>query len=208
MPNTLLLVVDFQYDFVMADGRLPVPGAEALVVPMARMLAGLDPDDVAGVLFTYDTHTPDAYEGSSEAGQFPIHCEKGTPGWASVVSMDLVPPRIPSYTVEKGVFDMWAEADLVVRSHENPAHPTDVPRVHIARERDEFFRTMRERGVDTIRVVGVAADFCVRDAVLGALERGFRVVADRNLTAGIVRDIETVNAEDFGGRAVIEGASA
>ncbi|MEG8025263.1 hypothetical protein QP162_14100 [Sphingomonas aurantiaca] len=49
-------------------------------------------------------------------------------------------------------------------------------------------------------VIGVAADYCVRWAVEGLVERGFAVTVPAGLTRGIERQIDTVAAEDFAGR--------
>lgn len=198
MPRTLMLVIDTQYDFMMTDGLLSVAGAEAIIPDLVRTVVGLDPEEFAGVVFTFDTHEPEAFSQSEEGGMFPLHCEKGTPGWENVINPSLVPPVIPAYTLEKGVFDMWHEDDLKIVTHDNPAHPRNIPRTFIQRDRDEFFREQKERGVEKIVIVGVASDFCVRDAIAGALERGFEVEVPAHLTAGIERDIHTVCKDDFG----------
>ena len=52
-------------------------------------------------------------------------------------------------------------------------------------------------------VIGVAADFCVKDAIAGLLERGFKVEVIRDLTAGIVRDIDQTCQEEFPGQVQI-----
>ncbi len=180
-----VIVVDMQRDFVARDGALPVQGAEEIVAPMGRWLAALRPDDVAGVLFTADTHVPEVYAGSSEAEQFPPHCVKGTAGWSLVVDPATVDPAIPTYSLEKGVFDMWEEGGLEL--------------AHIATgealERDAFFASLRDHGIEDVTVVGVAADYCVRWAIDGLLARGFRITALQDLTRGIARSIDAV-AED------------
>jgi nicotinamidase/pyrazinamidase len=68
-----VVVVDTQWDFMAAEGALSVNGAEALLVPMQNWLQALSPDDVEGVLFTFDTHVPEIYRDSEEAKSFPIH---------------------------------------------------------------------------------------------------------------------------------------
>ncbi len=203
MPNKFLLPVDLQVDFIMRNGLLPVDGAERIIAPMIHMMTTLNPDEYAGALFTYDTHVRGIFEKSEEAEQFNLHCEKGTPGWELVVGPNLVPPQIPSYVMEKGVFDMWKEDGLRVVSHENPAHPRNIPRLLISRDRDEFFSDLKSKGVDTMTVVGVAADFCVKDAIAGLIERGFKVEVIRDLTAGIARDIDQTCQEEFPGQVQI-----
>ena len=190
--KNFVIVVDMQRDFVAADGALPVPGAEEIVAPMRRWLAGLRPEDTAGVLFTFDTHVPEIYAVSEEAEQFPPHCVKGTPGWELVVDPATVHPDIPCYRLEKGVFDMWAKDGLAgarIRAGE-------------AADRDGFFAGLRGMEVEDVIVVGVAADYCVRWAVEGLIARSFRVTVPAGLTRGIARPIDQVAAEEWPGAAV------
>lgn len=179
-------IIDFQMDFVLSDAKLPVHGAENIIAPMATFLSRLDENEVEGVLFTYDTHDSEPYAKSEEGGMFPLHCEKGTPGWELVLNQNLVPSSIPVHTMEKSVFDMWAEDDLTIS-----------PTIY---SRDGFFERLKDSGVDTIAIAGVAADFCVKDAIAGFLKRGFKVIVYRELTAGIEREIDQVIAEEFPGQ--------
>lgn len=182
-----VIVVDMQRDFVAADGALPVTGAEAIVSPMNAWLAGLRSEDVAGVLFTADTHVPAIYAVSAEAEQFPPHCEKGTPGWENVLDPDAIDPAIPVYRLEKGVFDMWAEPDLTVAAVATGEQVA----------RDAFFAELKARGVTEVTVIGVAADYCVRWAIEGLVARGFAVEVPTRLARGIARPIEQVIADEF-----------
>src|SRR4051812_1862618 len=107
-----VIVVDAQRDFIAGDGALSVGGADALAAPMQAWLAALIPEETEGVLFTFDTHLPEVYAGSAEAGEFPLHCVRGEAGWELVVDADRINPAIPLYRLEKGVFAMWEEPDL------------------------------------------------------------------------------------------------
>ncbi|HSI19840.1 MAG TPA: isochorismatase family protein [Sphingomonas sp.] len=189
----LIIVVDAQADFMLSDGALPVPGAEEVIAPLNRWLAGLTPEDTAAVLFTFDTHDPVAYAGSAEAEAFPPHCLAGTPGWALVADPATIDPAIAVYRLTKSVFDMWAEADATVALF-GGGQP--VPR-------DAFFATLAAAGVGEAVVVGVAADFCVRWAVQGLIERGFSVAIPAALTRGIARDIGQVKDEEWSRAAVV-----
>ena len=135
---------------------------------------------------------PEIYATSDESREFPIHCVRDTPGWALVVDPDAVDPAIPRYRIEKGVFDMWAEPDIRVE------------RIGSAEswDRDAFFSTLREDGIEEVIVVGVAADYCVRWAVEGLIERGFRVAIPATLTRGIARQIDQTAADEWSGKAV------
>jgi nicotinamidase/pyrazinamidase len=186
-----VIVVDTQRDFMAADGALSVPGADTLVAPMRDWLAALEPAETAGVLFTFDTHLPEAYAGSPEAEAFPLHCVRGSAGWANMLDVALVDPAIPVWRIEKGVFDMWAEDGLTIEDARNPAAPVVA--------RDSFFATLAAHGVEEVAVIGVAADYCVRWAIEGLIARGFRVIVPASLTRGIARQIEAVAADDFAG---------
>lgn len=191
MPR-FVIVVDAQRDFMLPDGALYVAGADTLIAPMRNWLVGLDPAKTVGVLLTFDTHDRDTYPSSAEAAQFPIHCLRGEPGWMSVVAPDRIDPAIPVYALEKGVFDMWAEPDSVLKR-------MGTAKTH---DRDAFFAALHRSGVEDVEVVGVAADYCVRWAVEGLIARGFRVSVPAALTRGIARQIDTVFADEWSDRAV------
>ncbi|HXH16544.1 MAG TPA: isochorismatase family protein [Sphingomonas sp.] len=184
-----VVVVDTQWDFMAADGALSVAGADALVPPMQAWLSALKPDDVAGVLFTFDTHFRETYAASPESEMFPIHCVRGTQGWGNMLDVALVDTAIPAWRIEKGVFDMWAEPGLEIENARDAGGPT------VARE--TFFAELAATGITDVTVIGVAADYCVRWAVEGLIARGFAVTVPADLTRGIERQIETVAAEEF-----------
>ncbi len=194
MGKRFVIVVDAQQDFMMPDGALYVPGAQSLIGPMNAWLKALDPGETAGVLLTFDTHYVETYAASAEAAQFPLHCVRNSPGWQSVIDVDAIAAAIPLYTLEKGVFAMWEEPDVVIRDARHPERP--------ATPRDRFFDELRQGGIGEVTVIGVAADFCVRWAVEGLIGRGFRVVVPATMTSGIVRQITDVAAEEWTGRDV------
>lgn len=187
-----VIVVDTQADFMQADGALSVAGAEALKAPMQAWLASLSPADTAGILFTFDTHLPEVYPGSPEAEEFPPHCLRESEGWANVLDAGAIDPVIPIYRLEKGVFDMWAEPRLEVEAVATGART----------DRESFFARLEADGVKRVTVIGVAADYCVRWAIAGLVERGFAVEVPAALTRGIARPIDQVLAEEFAGRSV------
>lgn len=189
----LIIVVDTQADFMLPDGALPVPGADAIVQPLAAWLGRRTAADTAAIVFTFDTHFAETYPDSAEAQLFPIHCIKGTPGWRNLVDPLSVPATIACRTLEKGVFDMWAEDGLLLRDPRGTLLP--VPR-------EAFFAGLRKEGIDRAIVVGVAADYCVRWAIDGLVDRGFAVSVPADLTRGIERSIEQVLCEDFVNRPV------
>ncbi|KQS49248.1 MULTISPECIES: isochorismatase family protein [unclassified Sphingomonas] len=192
-----VVVVDTQWDFMAGDGALSVAGADALVAPMQAWLSALQPDETAGVLFTFDTHFRETYAASPEAQMFPIHCVRGTQGWNNMLEVALVDPAIPAWRIEKGVFDMWAEPELAIEDARDASKPTIL--------REDFFAELAANSITDVTVIGVAADYCVRWAVDGLIARGFAVTVPAGLTRGIERQIDIVAAEDFAGaRLVVE----
>lgn len=76
--NRLLIVVDYQNDFV--NGALGFPGAEKLAGPIARRIAEYRAGG-GDVIFTLDTHGPD-YPDTQEGRRLPVpHCIRDTVGW-------------------------------------------------------------------------------------------------------------------------------
>jgi len=184
-----VVVVDTQWDFMAVDGALSVAGAADLIEPMRAWLAALVPSETAGVLFTYDTHDSDIYSKSPEAEAFPAHCVRGSTGWNNVLDPAVIDPAIPAWTMQKGVFDMWAEDNLGILNVRSPnAAPTD---------RDAFFNDLKSEGIEHVTVIGVAADYCVRWAIEGLVVRGFKVEVPAALTRGIERQIDAVATQEF-----------
>src|SRR3546814_1703628 len=66
--------------------------------------------------------------------------------------------------------------------------------------REQFFAGLKHHGVDTVTVIGVAADYCVMWAIRGLLDRGFKVEVVEHLTAGIQRDMQQTIDEEFPGQ--------
>ena len=204
-PYKILIVVDMQADFVMRWGLLPVAGAESIIIPGIGILSKLDAGEYAAVLFTFDSHIAAEYVGGLEnVGQpdlgipgFPLHCEKGTPGWENVFNPSLVPVGIPTYELHKTVFDAWERDSFLT-----PVFSTD-RKQRFGKGRDEFFALMKAQGVTVATVLGVASDFCVKDMIRGLLAFGFAVEVIEECTAGIARDMAQTVADEFPGRVTL-----
>lgn len=170
--KNFVVVVDTQYDFMMPDGILYVKGAEETIVPIVKYLGKLTPDTTSGVLFTFDTHTRGQYEGSLESKMFPIHCELGTKGHVNLINPYIVNENIELFNLEKPVFDMWASKEEV---------HGDWYSYHSVEE------VFSEDNVDfeIVDIVGVALNFCVKQAADGFLARGHKVRLHTSMTRGI-----------------------
>lgn len=180
----ILIVVDMQGDFACRWGVLYFDGAEAVVRPISDFLKTLDPSEYAAVIFTFDTHHRETYGSMPESEQFAIHCIRGEKGWDLQVDPESVTMGIPVYAIEKGVFDMYEEDFLPVRT----IRAGDVSE---AGDRDSLLGDLRAVA-DKAVIVGLAADYCVRDAVKGTHARGFEVEVPAGMTRGISRQIDEV----------------
>lgn len=191
----IAVVVDVQNDFCKPNGALYVPNAENILPTIENWLANLNPKEYSCVIFTQDSHDSKKYATSEEAKSFPKHCIKGTAGWDFAVNPQSVPNGIGIFKIEKNVFDMWQENDLVV---DNMRAGFDETTVSIPR--DEFFKMFSDSIKAT--VVGVASDYCVKWAVQGLVDRNYIVEIPKNCVAGIGQTMQEVVKENWANKKV------
>ncbi|MCU1770131.1 bifunctional nicotinamidase/pyrazinamidase [Pseudomonas sp. RSB 5.4] len=165
-PRTALLVIDVQNDFT-PGGQLAVPEGD-LIVPLINRLSGL----FKQVIIAQDWHpTGHASFASSHPGRkpydviqlpygeqtlWPDHCVQGTAGAEFHPKLDL------------------PHAQLIIRKGCNP----DIDSYSAFLEADRRTTTglagyLKERGIDTVYMVGLALDFCVMYSALDARAAGF-----------------------------------
>ncbi|MCE0463925.1 MULTISPECIES: bifunctional nicotinamidase/pyrazinamidase [Pseudomonas] len=171
--TTALLVIDVQNDFI-PGGQLAVPGGDE-IVPLINRLGR----SFAQVVLAQDWHPAGhASFASSHPGKqpfdlielpygeqklWPDHCIQGTQGAALHPALDL------------------PHAQLIIRKGCNPA----IDSYSAFMEADRRTPTglagyLKERGIDTVYLVGLALDFCVMFSALDARAAGFNafVVVD------------------------------
>jgi len=198
-----LIIVDVQNDFC-PGGTLAVAGGD-LVVPTINSL--LPRFDV--VVATQDWHPPDhasfaVNHGGTRVGQvielggrpqvlWPAHCVQGTPGAALRSDLDT--------SGLDGVFQKGT--DPLVDSYSGFF---DNGRLH-ATGLGDF---LKERGVSSVFVCGLATDYCVRWTALDALSLGFETAVIADACRGVelqsgdsARALDEVRAQ--GGRVVVSG---
>ncbi len=153
-----LLIVDFQNDFT-PGGALEVPDGHSIAGRLNE-LAG-DPRFEL-VVATRDWHPPDHGSFEEQGGIWPVHCVQGTEG------AELHPDLDRSHL------------DLVIDKGQDPATEG-----YSAFEATGLEGLLRERGVDSLTVVGLATDVCVLNTARDALELGFEVEVDTEGTRGV-----------------------
>jgi len=172
-PRAALLVIDMQYDF-MPGGALAVAEGDALV-PLIKRLGA----QFRNVVITQDWHPAGHISfASSHAGRSPFdsitlpygaqtlwpdHCVQGTQGARLHADLDI------------------AYAQLILRKGCNAGIDSYSAFVEADRSTQTGLAGyLKERGIDSVFVVGLALDFCVAWSALDARAAGFNtwVIAD------------------------------
>jgi nicotinamidase/pyrazinamidase len=158
-----IIVVDVQNDFC-EGGSLAVPGGvEVARAVSARLAEGGFEHAVA----TRDHHIdPGAHFSANPdfVDSWPPHCVVGTPGPA--LHPDLDTSRI------EAVFDK-GEYQAAYSGFEGDSDGTGLA------------DWLRGHNVDTVEIVGIATDHCVRATALDASQLGFATTVRLDLTAGV-----------------------
>ncbi|WP_166219342.1 bifunctional nicotinamidase/pyrazinamidase [Pseudomonas atagonensis] len=179
--RTALLVIDVQNDFI-PGGKLPVPEGD-LIVPLINDLARR----FKQVIIAQDWHpSGHASFASSHPGRspydiiqlpygeqtlWPDHCVQGSAGAEFHPQLDL------------------PHAQLIIRKGCNP----DIDSYSAFLEADRKTTTglagyLKERGIDTVYMVGLALDFCVMFSALDARAAGFNAFVVQDACRGIDLD--------------------
>lgn len=178
MPETALLVVDVQNDF-LPEGALPVPQGDEVVQPINELMPRYEL-----VVATQDWHPPDhgsfatQHQGKQpgevilfnglEQILWPEHCIQHTPGASFASGLDVhrfdllirkgADPAVDSYS---GFFDNGHRVDTGLDA------------------------ALKERGVGRVDVCGLALDVCVLFTVLDARRLGYEARLLRWASRGV-----------------------
>ena len=179
--TTALVVIDVQNDFI-PGGQLAVPGGDE-IVPLINQLGR----SFRHVVLAQDWHPAGhASFASSHPGKqpfdliqlpygeqklWPVHCTQGSRGAEFHPALELT------------------HAQLIIRKGCNP----DIDSYSAFMEADRQTTTglagyLKERGIDTVYLVGLALDFCVMFSALDARAAGFKTFVVLDACRGIDMD--------------------
>jgi nicotinamidase-related amidase len=166
----VLIVVDYQYDFV--SGTLPVVEADKIAVNIQREI---DDPKYDAIIYTLDTHIREDYLKSEEGNMFPLHCEFNTQGW----DLYKIKPknREVGMIINEGVME---EPKNFSVGNEFVFMKDKFSIWEGNNSYSEWFRNKFDKDTE-ITIVGVATDFCVRLNAIGYSQYGFynvRVISD------------------------------
>jgi nicotinamidase/pyrazinamidase len=165
--NKALIVVDVQNDFC-EGGSLAVTGGAQVAADVAELLAG---KAYATVVATRDHHIDPGSHFSNHpdyVDSWPRHCVVGTPG------EQFHPP------LEPALFD-----EIFYKGEYAAAYSGFEGRSTAGVRLTDW---LRDAGIDTVDVCGIATDHCVRATVLDAAQEGFSVRVIEGLTAAVSPD--------------------
>lgn len=179
----ILMVVDYQNDFVDPKGALPIPNAHNIFNNIQNKI---NDRTYENIIYTFDTHTPIEYNGSDEQKLFPdIHCEFGTKGWQlynikprNFELFDQYLNQLKNPFMYKEINDEWIFTKNVFDIWQGN---TKYPNWIIEKFPNQDFE---------IDVVGVAFEFCVLQNIQGLIERNYKVNLIKDCVASITKDGE------------------
>ena len=168
-PETALIVVDMQNDFADPKGSLYVRGGEE-VVPLVNREIQLARGAGATVVYTQDWHPEHTPHFARDGGIWPVHCVQGT--WGAEFHPQL---EVEGEVVRKGAGGEDGYSGFSTRHPESgEERPTELEDL------------LRRHEIRKVVVAGLATDYCVKETVIDAAERGFEVA----LLSEAVRAVE------------------
>lgn len=136
---------------------MEVPDGDAVVEPINRLARAMP-----FVVATRDWHPPEHNSFAKQGGPWPVHCVRDTPGAQLHPDLDR------------------SEIDAIVDAGRTPEAEG-----YSGFEDTNLEQLLRERGVDTVHVAGLALDYCVRATALEAKRLGFEVILHRDATRAV-----------------------
>ncbi len=163
--RTIFWDVDTQIDFILATGRLAVPGAEAIVPALARLTSHAHANNIRIVASADDHDVGHAEIVDADSANwkttFPPHCMRGTAGQRKIPETTLrdrvlIEP-VPFDDDEITALVRESVGDILLHK----------PGLDVFRWNPNAAAVLQTLAPDRIVLYGVATDFCVAAAVDG-----------------------------------------
>ena len=170
-PATALVVVDMQNDFVDPAGSLAVPGGDRLV---PAINAEVQRAATAGsvIVYTQDWHPESTPHFAKDGGIWPVHCVGGT--WGAEFHPDL---QVVGRSIRKGQEGEDGYSGFRMR---DPGTGEEIP--------TDLEAFLREAGVSSVVVCGLATDYCVKETAIDAVRLGFGTTVAAGMIAAVDRE--------------------
>jgi len=175
--------IDTQRDFMLPDGALAVPGAQAIIANLFRLVRRSGADAIP-LVSSMDSHTPD----DPEFADFPPHCVVGTLGH------EKIPETLRPDAVRLDNLDAAGVARAVGAGRQ----------IIVGKSTFDVFTNPRlveilDVDIERVAVFGVATDYCVRACVMGCRSRGLKTLLVTDLRARLCHGMPKSRAEDAAG---------
>ena len=170
--KTVFVDIDTQFDFMNPNGALYVPDAENIIDNIKRLFDYAKEHKIK-ILSSTDAHQVD----DPEFKLFPPHCVKDTPG----------NQKIEASTCKDNIIIENIEQDITesMLDHEQIIVESQTFDIFDSINTDEIAKKLDAR---SYVVFGVAADYCVKAAVLGLLKYGYNVSLVTDATKAITKE--------------------
>lgn len=171
--ESALLVVDVQNDFC-PGGRLAVPSAEE-TFPVINRLIQMFGEAECPIVFTQDYHPANHCSFVPQGGPWPMHCVQGTSGVDIHPVIDVPPTSLRFAKGFSPVQDAYSGFEgRLLGADGSPGSM-------------ELASWLRQHGVKTVFVAGLATDYCVQATAMDALHLGFATKVVENGVRGVNR---------------------
>jgi nicotinamidase/pyrazinamidase len=185
-PGTALIVVDVQNDFADPAGGLAVVGGDRVIPAIDREIE-MAVNNGAIVVATQDWHPPSTPHFAKDGGIWPVHCVADT--WGAALHPELALPD-DAPRVRKGANGEDGYSGFTMR---DPVSGETI--------KTELEGLLRDAGIDSVVVTGLATDYCVKATAIDAVALGFR-------TSVLTDAIAAVDLEPGDGDRALEAMDA
>ncbi|CAM9140134.1 isochorismatase family protein [Mycoplasma todarodis] len=180
-----LLIVDMQNDF-SEEGALPVAGFSELIQGINKKIEEYKNKEQLVVL-TKDWHPENhisfvgsTWDQSLQTELWPKHCVQDSFG--AMVDKRIQLNKV-DYIVHKGDDQMIDSYSVFQDANKN--------------WNDEIKRILKREQVEELEIVGVAGEFCVKYTAIDAIELGYKVFANQQLTKYIDQSKKEAILKEF-----------